>query len=251
MTDRRKQMNKYIQTRGFVSISELSAVFPAVSTMTIRRDLEFLEDTGEIVRTKGGAKSIMHLSMQKEEAYYSRENINSDLKMEIAQKVCGLIEENSCVYFDAGSTAMYIVKSLENKRIFAITSGPNVALELLKHEGIEVSVLGGGLNRENIALSGFGATEFVRAINIGTAIIAASGYSEDYGFTCGNFDENELKKAVIKSSARVIVVMDSTKTGKNHPFTFAKPEDVDIFVTDSKMTGRELAAFKKSKIKII
>lgn len=251
MKERREKINKYIIEKGFVSISELSEILPNISTMTIRRDLESLEERGDIVRTKGGAKSIMHLSMKKEEAYQSRENINLDLKMEIAEKTKSLIDDNSCVFLDSGSTVMLLVKALGDKPIFAITSGPNIAMELLKNSNSEISMVCGKLSRENISLSGMRAVDFLKGINIGVAVIAASGFSFDYGFSCGNFDECELKSAVIKMAKKTIVVMDSTKFGKNHPFTFAKAEDIDFFVTDNNFDYKNLGLIKKLGVKTI
>ena len=232
MKDRREKINKYIISKGFVTLTELSSLFPEVSTMTLRRDLEYLEDAGEIIRTRGGAKSIMHLSMKKEEAYNRREFVNPSLKAEIGKKVAGLIEDNSCVFFDAGSTVMQVAKEMGQKPLFAITSGPNIAMELTKNKNCDISVVCGHLNPDNISLSGLHSVEFLKGLNIGTAIIAASGFTKNCGFTCGSYDECELKRAAVQMAGRVIIVMDSTKLGKSHPFTFAEPSDADYFVTD-------------------
>lgn len=232
MKDRREKINNYIISKGFVTLSELSELFSEVSTMTLRRDLEYLEEAGEIIRTRGGAKSIMHLSMKKEEAYNRREFINPALKAEIGKKVSGLIEDNSCVFFDAGSTVMQVAREMGQKPLFAVTSGPNIAMELTKNKRCDISVVCGRLNPDNISLSGLHAVEFLEGLNIGTAVIASSGFTMDCGFTCGSYDECELKRAAVRLANRVIIVMDSTKLGKNHPFTFAKPSDADYFVSD-------------------
>lgn len=247
---RREQIKKYIVSKGFVSLTELSSLFPDVSTMTLRRDLEYLESDGEIVRTKGGAKSIIHLSMMREESYNRREFINPDLKKELAVKAASLIEDNSCVFFDAGSTVMEVVKALGQKPMYTITSGPNIAVELTKNKNCTINVVCGHLHRENISLSGLNSIEFLKGINIGTAVIAASGFTQSAGFTCGNFDECQLKKAVIAMAARVIIVMDSTKLGRSHPFTFAHPEDVDYFVTDDQFDPSVKAKLEADGLRI-
>ena len=251
MRARRARMLKYIIEHGSVAIGELAAVFPEVSEMTIRRDLEHLENMGEIIRTKGGAKSIAGLSMQMEAAYGSRELINSDLKKEISLKIQPLLEESGSIYFDAGSTTMQIASDIGEKKFFAMTNSPNIAMRLSLNENCEVSIVGGKLNRGNISLSGLGAAEFMKNINIGTAIVAASAFSPESGFTCGHYDEGELKKAVVQKAQRVIIVMDSTKAGKNLPFTFARPRDIDILVSDDKLEKGIKAYLKKEKIKVI
>lgn len=250
MKERRDKIRNCIISKGFVHLDELAFLCPEVSSMTLRRDLEFLEQEGDIVRTKGGAKSILHLSMRKEESYNLREFINSGLKSEIAQKVNSLIEDNSCVFFDSGSTVMQIAKALSDKPMFAITSGPNIAMELTKNPNCEISMICGKLNRDNISLSGLNAIEFIKGINIGTAIMAASGYTARSGFTCGSYDECSLKREIIRLAARVIIVMDSTKLGSSHPFTFAAPEDIDCFVSDSKFDKKTLSDFKNFGITI-
>lgn len=251
MQDRREQMLAHISNKGEASIAELSAIFPDVSTMTIRRDLEFLEARGEVVRTKGGAKSIKHLSLRHEAAYHHRESENADLKQEIAEKTVSLIDDDSCVYFDAGSTMMHVAKKLGDKPVFAITNDPNIAMELIKHPHCEVCMTSGKLNRRNISLSGLGAEQFLSGINIGTAIMASSAYSPDLGFTCGTYDEAALKRAVIASAKRVILVMDSTKFSLSHPFTFARPSDIDYFITDSQVDKTTIAHLARAGVRLI
>ncbi len=250
MQNRREQMLAHITSNGEASIAELSSVFPDVSTMTIRRDLEFLEARGDVVRTKGGAKSIRHLSLRHEAAYHHRESENADLKREIAAKTVSLIDDDSCVYFDAGSTMMHVAQQIGEKPIFAITNDPNLALELIKNPNCEVSMTSGKLSRRSISLSGLGAEGFLSGINIGTAIMASSGYSADLGFTCGTYDEAALKRAVIASAKRVILVMDSTKLMHNHPFTFAKPADIDCFVTDSRVDKSAIAHLARAGVRL-
>ncbi len=250
MWSRREKIMAYITEKGEASLVELSSIFPDVSTMTIRRDLEFLESRGDVVRTKGGAKSIKHLSLRHEAAYHHRESENADLKREIAEKAAGLIADDSCIYFDAGSTMMHIVQALGEKPLFAITNDPNLALELIKNPNCEVSMTSGKLSRRSISLSGLGAASFLSGINIGTAIMASSGYSPDLGFTCGTYDEAMLKRKVIESAKRVILVMDSTKLGRNHPFTFAKATDIDCFVTDSQVDKTALAHLTRAGVRL-
>lgn len=251
MQDRREEILAIITAKGEASIQELSAIFPNVSSMTIRRDLEYLESCGDVVRTKGGAKSIRHLSLRREAAYHHRESANADLKHEIAKKASSLIDDDSCIYFDAGSTIMHIAQNIGEKPMFAITNDPYLALELIKNPNCEVSMTSGKLSRHNVSLSGLGATNFLEGINIGTALMAASGYSPDLGFTCGTYDEAMLKQAVIASAKKVIMVMDSTKFAHSHPFTFAKANDIDYFVTDSQVDKAALAPLSRAGVRIL
>ncbi len=250
MWDRREKILGYIMEHGEASIADLTALFPNVSSMTIRRDLEFLESRGDVVRTKGGAKSIKHLSLRHEAAYHHRELENAELKREIAEKTASLLVDNSCIYFDAGSTMMHIVQKIPEKPMFAITNDPNLAMELLKNPNCEVAMTGGKLSRRNISLTGLGAADFLSGINIGTAVMASSGYSPDLGFTCGTYEEAAIKRAVISAASRVILVMDSEKFSRNHPFTFATETDIDCFVTDSLASPTALSHLTRSGVRV-
>lgn len=53
--ERRNIINSYIQSKGEVTLKQLQSFYPEISAMTLRRDLEYLEQTHKIIRTRGGA----------------------------------------------------------------------------------------------------------------------------------------------------------------------------------------------------
>ncbi|MDP4133626.1 MAG: DeoR/GlpR family DNA-binding transcription regulator [Bacillota bacterium] len=251
MQDRREQMAKYIAGNKQVTILKLEELFPAVSEMTIRRDLEYLEKRGDIIRVKGGAKSVSLFMGMKEDAYSKREASHITEKEEIANKAFSMITNERSIYLDPGTTAMALAKLLSAKNIFAVTSAPNIALELMKNPLTIVNVVGGELNRENLSLSGQGALDFVDSINIEIVFAAASGFTEATGFTCGSQQECILKQKVLKKALKRVVLMDSTKDGVNMPFTFARPEDIDVFISDSNLKKQTKKYFKDKGVKIL
>ena len=84
-------------------------------------------------------------------------------------------------------------------------------------------------------MSGFNATEYVKGINIDLAFIAASAFSLNSGFSCGDFNEAELKKLIIKKAQKVILLMDHTKLHSGLPYTFAKLGNIDTWITDEEL----------------
>jgi len=65
------------------------------------------------------------------------------------------------------------------------------------------------------------------------AFISAAGVDARFGVTCSNAYERETKKAVIASSMRKILVVDSSKFGQVRPVWFAELADFDEVVTDA------------------
>ena len=129
MNERLKKIREYIRVKGEVKLSEIAGLFPEVSEMTIRRDLDRLEKSGEIIRTKGGAKSIAHLTGLKEAFFYKRAIENVELKKEAALKASRLIKEGISVFLDSGSTIMYLASFIKDIKVNIVTADPNVAIE--------------------------------------------------------------------------------------------------------------------------
>jgi DeoR family fructose operon transcriptional repressor len=233
--ERRDAINQLIQSRGEIHINELVDLFPDVSSMTLRRDLEALERQGVIVRTRGGAKSLAHLSMIKEAAYTQRQVANISAKMTIAEKAATLVKEGGSIYIDSGTTCMFFAQRLPDQNLFVLTPAPNIALELVKNANIKVNLTGGQLNRENLTLSGFSATEYVKTLNIDLAFMAAGAFSIENGFSCGDYYEAELKRQIIRKAKTVIMLLDTSKMDSNLPYTFAKMNNIKILVTEGSL----------------
>jgi len=245
MNERQQKIQAILSENGEAKLSELELLFPDISSMTLRRDLEKLETLGEIVRTRAGAKSIAYLSRLKEAQYSERESVNIAGKTFIAQRAYQHIMQGSSVFLDAGTTVTSLAKLLSNDKIFVVTTAPNIALECVKNPNISVYMTGGQLSSGNLSLSGVNALGFLDHINIDTAFMAASGFTWRSGFTCGNFDECQIKKQVIDRAQKVIMLMDSTKVGKSHPFTFATLQDIDMLITDDRIDPDALDELEK------
>jgi len=238
-------MQTIISENGEATLAELERLFPEVSSMTLRRDLEKLEMQGEIVRTRSGAKSIAHLSRLHEDLYSERARENTAEKKQIAQRARRFITQGSSVFLDSGTTVTYLANLLVGDRLFVITSAPNIALSCVKNQYMTVFLTGGRLSGRNLSLSGLNALTFLDCVNIDTAFVGASGYTPDNAFTCGNYDESQMKKRVIEKAARVVLLMDSSKAGKSLPFTFAHPRDIEFLVTDDKIGPAYLEELQK------
>lgn len=246
--DRRDAMNLFIQSRGEARLSDLEEKFQDVSSMTIRRDLEILERQGLIVRVRGGAKSLAHLSMIKEAAYTQRQAENTISKVQIADKAVKLIEPGRSLYIDSGTTCMCLAQRISDQNLFVLTPAPNIALELAKHQNIKINLTGGQLNRETLTLSGFNASEYVKSLNIDIAFVAASAFSLASGFSCGDYYEAELKRLIIKKAQRVMLLMDTSKINSGLPHTFARLNNINTWITDKPLPDDIQKAARQARV---
>ena len=59
---RRQLIAELIQSQPFISLKELEEKFPDVTGMTLRRDIEYFEKQGELIKVRGGARSMKFIT---------------------------------------------------------------------------------------------------------------------------------------------------------------------------------------------
>ncbi|MBN2851163.1 MAG: DeoR/GlpR transcriptional regulator [Clostridia bacterium] len=252
MNDRQLQIKRMLETAKEVHLQNLKQVFSDVSEMTLRRDLSLLESEGFAIRTHGGAISTNKLELPdgEENEYAKRANENILLKTAIATKAIKYIERGRTIYLDAGSTIMTLARLIEGEGCTFITSAVNTALKL-SNTAHSVMQLGGQVNKNTLSCSGPDAIDMIENINIDLAIMSASGFSADRGFTISNRYESQLKKAIIRKAKKVIMLMDSSKVDKDLTFTFAFLEDIDCWITDKLKNELSLTREMMDKIELV
>lgn len=226
---RQEKIKEYIEKKNAVTIKELQALFPDVSLMTIHRDLDALEAAGDVVKFRGGAKSVRHTG---DPEFNVRMHANNPGKLAIAQKAMSLIQPNSSVFLDASTTNLVLAKGLPDMNLNIFTTGPSIALELCRLHNPVVTLCCGTINRKNLALSGQNTLEMLDKINIDLAFIGVSGCSVDAGFTCGTESDMLVKRLVISKARRSVIVCGREKLHCLMPYTFAKLSDVDYLISD-------------------
>lgn len=246
--DRRKQIGEMLEKDGIVYLSRLCKLFPDVSTMTLRRDLDWFEANGTAVRIYGGAQKK---DAGSEPFYNFRANRNREAKEKIGRLCLRHIQEGRSIFIDCGTTAMELAKALPNVKLNVITCGTNIGTEIARHSNADVMILGGQLNRENLSLSGKLTLDALDNINIDVAFVASSGFSLSGGFSCGSYSECEVKRKVLSKAQKKVMMLDGEKIGKSLMFTFANVHDIDILVTDAPPPDEVSALFGASGKTII
>ena len=248
---RRDTVREILISKPFTSLDELERRFPEVSSMTLRRDIEFFEEQGEVIKVRGGARALRFISMSKEDSFYKRTFQNMEGKGRIAACAARFIETGRSLFFDSGSTVMQLVPLLPPEKLTISTTDPNVALALIKNEKVSVNIVGGSLSRDNLSLSGIQALEYIRHTNIDVAFISPSGFSLDCGFTSGNYNESQLKQEVMAKARRVIMMVQAQKVGRSMPYTFGQLENVQVFITDEEPSPEVRKACRMQQVEIL
>lgn len=245
---RQEMILKFIEQNHVVTIKQIQALCPDVSLMTIHRDLDMLQNSGAVVKVRGGARSVRHTG---DPGYDVRLQENNAGKIIIAQKALGLIQQGSSVFLDASTTNLILARSLPDISLNVFTTGPNIAIELCRLHNPNITLCCGTMNRKNMALSGQNTLEMLQKINIDLAFIGVSGCSAEAGFTCGTESDMVVKRMVIQKARTSVVMCGAEKFSRLMPYTFARFADVDYMITDAQVPESVRAAAQEANVQLI
>jgi DeoR/GlpR family transcriptional regulator of sugar metabolism len=247
--ERRNNILELVQEQKSVMVTDLGTRFN-VTEETIRRDLEKLEKEGMIKRTYGGA--VIKDSTQSDLPFKVRETKNMEGKMRIGAKVAEFIEDGDSIMLDSSSTALYVAKSIKNKkRLTVITNCYNIVLELSGSKDFRIICTGGTLNANAMSFVGHSAENFVQGYNADKAIISCNGMDIDKGITDSNEMEAEVKKSMAGASKQNFLAVDSTKFSKVSFIRLMDFNQVDYIVTDKTLSAEWEKMLKNKGIEIV
>ena len=249
--ERIEEIAEILDKRGKMTLVQLEKEFPNVSQMTLRRDLYQLEEEERIIRIRGGAMSVKEVQKVSGEAYTKKTAINTDAKIVIAQKAATLIDENISLFLDGGTTAMYFAKEIPDITCNVFTNGIAVALELAQKKNISVTVVGGQLMKDNLSTASPVAKEYFASTNFELAIVSATAFTPENGFSCNSQIESDLLRLVFQKARHVYMMLDSSKIGKINPYTFAHIKDIDVLITDDSFPKEYKALFEQNNIVVM
>ena len=147
-SERFEKIVQMVNEKGIANTKELAQILNVTET-TIRRDTEFLEKQGKIIRVHGGAKSINQktvMSNQDEKDMKDRTE-NYEKKDEVCKKVASFIKNGDCIFLDGGTTVAPIVKYLKGKNVKIVTNSMLV-VKAFNDSDSELFVIGGKYIKE-------------------------------------------------------------------------------------------------------
>jgi DeoR/GlpR family transcriptional regulator of sugar metabolism len=229
--DRHSAIREHLYRHGPTGIADLALVTDA-SEATIRRDLQLLEQAGEITRTHGGARIADATTI--EVAFRIRETQNIAAKRAIAAAVAPMIAPNSSVFLDAGTTVLQVARHLRLNPIpiTAFTNGLLVALELLNLPKLNVTIIGGHLRDENASCVGPLAEAMLDSIWLDLLLLGAGAVSRDGRIYTYDASEARLNARMLERASRVVILADSTKFGRTATFVVSSIPPGSTVVTD-------------------
>lgn len=245
---RREGILRLLKERGEIQVAELSENFSA-SDMTIRRDLQEMEQRGLLARFHGGAR----LLRQAEAPAFFEEKDSSQMheKAQIAAVIASLIEPGTTLFCNAGTTTLAVMNRLRDKNLRIITNNA-MAQVALGGSDVELISTGGQYSSTTRSYYGDFSTHVIGKVHADYCILGANGISLAGGLTTAVYNETEINGLMAKRcQGKRIVAADGSKVGRTFCFTSVPLHKLDILVTDSSADPEELDRIRDSGLEVI
>jgi len=255
--ERRRRIAAWINERGSATVSELAREF-GVSTVTLRTDLQALEDSGALQRSHGGAlpatrragndAPITEAPLSVKQARYH------DEKVDIARVAAAMIRDGETIILDSGSTTFEIARLLGElplRSLTVVTNALNIATALVDGPPhIRVLMLGGVLRPLSYSMVGPDAELTLSRLVADRLFLGADAVDLELGVTTADPTEAQLNSRMVEIARETIVLADASKFGKRSFSRIAPLEAVHCIVTDRKAPKELVAAFRKRGVEV-
>lgn len=222
-----------VRLRGAARVAELASLLH-VSDMTVRRDLDALDEAGLLVKVHGGATVALDLTSD-EPGFEAKSLRNTAEKIGIAEAAAELAEAGGTVGITAGTTTWRLAAELAPiPNLTVVTNSVRVAEVFNAHPRTDRQmILTGGVRTPSDALVGPIAVTALASLHVDTLFIGVHGMSERAGFTTPNMLESDTNRAFIGAAGKKVVLADHTKWDITGLSSFAALPDVDVLITDT------------------
>lgn len=232
-----------------VVVSELSREFE-VSEETIRRDLEKLSEDGQVIKSWGGA--VLNEKNGIDLPFNIRQKSNPEGKRIIAELVRDAVVDGDHIMLDASTTSVFIAKSIKQKEdLTIITNSIENLLELSDAQDLNLLSPGGSFHPQTMSLLGRRAAEGIGIYNADKLFFSCKAIDIEKGVMDGNDEVASIKQAMLKSSAKVCLAVDSSKFNKRALAGICALSDIDVVYTDKKPSAEWLRAFEENSIECV
>lgn len=230
-----------------MSVHALSRL-TGVSGVTIRRDLAELSREGLVARVHGGALRVPRRGASQPIAMRRGEDVEA--KRVLARATAKLIEDGESVIIDNGTTCEMVAENLIGRDIRVLCLSLSAAAVLASSPGPVVTVPGGIVETDTLAMLTTTAVDAVRRFHADTAVLGACAVSAQCGLTCTEDYDAALKAAVIGSSSRRLMPAPPRKLTRSSTYGFGELSDLDTLLTTTDIDPETLAGLQEAGVTI-
>ena len=228
--ERRQAILERLTTDGKVVASELVSRL-GVSEDTVRRDLKELDSQGLVRRVHGGALPPPPTVNPR---FVERRKVDHAQKAAIGAAAATLVGPDDVVLLSGGTTVLEFARRLpDDLHATVLTTGPDVAVMLAEHPGLDVVMIGGKVQADTHTVIGPEAVDAIRAVRADLCVLGVCSLHPEAGLTQLAREEALVERTMIAASARVATLTGADKLGFAGPWPVARTDEIDVLVTDA------------------
>ena len=191
---RQEDILKELNQKGYVNVVDLCETHN-VSTVTIRKDLNFLENQKLLHRTHGGASQQPIYAYERD--VNDKETLQVEQKKEIANEALKYISNNDYIILGSGSNIHYLSRIIKGfQKLTVLTPSLKVSLELCKELNVDTIQLGGDIRNSSTSAVGPIAEATLNQFSCNKLFLGADGVDLEFGLSTSNALEAHLNKAM-------------------------------------------------------
>jgi DeoR family ulaG and ulaABCDEF operon transcriptional repressor len=242
-----------LEPTGFITYRELETVLDA-SPATIRRDLSRLNAQGRVARVHGGAKlagqDVAGLPQLLGTPFDQSITQNLAAKRAIGRSAAALCAVGEGIMIDGGTTTLQMCPHLAGLDCQVLTNSLHIVNALLPQVGTKLLVPSGTIFREqNIILAPAGEESMPHfhapKLFMGAAAVGPQGVMQQDVVLVA------AERRLINRAEHVILLVDSSKFDLSSGAIVCSLDEVDIVVTDAKISNEFVQVFMRAGVKVI
>lgn len=228
-SERMDQILEILKEKKHASVDYLTRQVFA-SAVTIRRDLQHMEQLGLVKRSYGGVSLIDYEN--KVVPLHLREEDKRSEKEAIAKRAVAHIKEGDTIFLDASSTVLRMTDFiLPRSQITVVTNSIKVVVALCEKD-INVHCIGGKLINSSLVCVGAHAIQTVQSLNADVMFFSAQGLSARGDISDFSESQTYLRQTMLDRARKKVFLCDSGKLGKSFLFNICTIKDVDEVISD-------------------
>ncbi|WP_407848759.1 DeoR/GlpR family DNA-binding transcription regulator [Chryseobacterium sp. KCF3-3] len=246
---RQEEILKELDEKGHVLVQDLCEKLN-VSSVTIRKDLNYLESLGLLFRNHGGASKQVRYAYEKNVG--EKESINVEAKQAIAKAALSLIQENDSIILASGTTMHYLARMLVNfGPLTVLTSSLRVAIELCNNPNINIIQLGGEVRKSSTSIVGSISEGILKQFSCNKLFLGVDGIDAEFGISTSNAAEAHLNQIMMECADQTVILADSSKLNKKGFGKIAALDQVDYLITDNGICAEDRAGMEEVGVKVM
>jgi DeoR/GlpR family transcriptional regulator of sugar metabolism len=247
MNHRQQILMDELNRCGHVSVVGLAEKLK-VTEMTIRRDLQMLEQQRLLTRVHGGAIPSSKLPLGTDILTIPA-NVN---QVAIAKAAVAALPPNATVMLNVGTTVLQVAREMVSQRLAlnVVTNSLPVAIILYQSE-CHVLLTGGSLRRQSLDLVGPVTEKNIDEYHVDILIAGCDGAIAGEGFFTSDVNLAAMEQKSVRIAAEVMIVTESHKFHKRSMAKFADISEVSTIITDTKLPSVDAELIRQHGINLL